>query len=70
MQVSILLAERFGTIFLIGLLTNLPPCDVTRQAKIPSHQNRLKVQAVFPKSSYTKKALSSFSKFHSIIPTS
>ena len=29
----LLLAERFGTLFLIGLLTNLPPGDVTRWAK-------------------------------------
>ena len=35
---SLLLAERFGTLFLIGLLTNLPPGDVPRQVKTPSQQ--------------------------------
>ena len=39
-----LLAVRFGTRFLIGLLTNLPPGDVTRQAKSPSHQKRQSFQ--------------------------
>ena len=42
--------ERFS----IGLLTNLPPGDVTRQAKTLSHQNRQKYKAAFSNSSYTK----------------
>ena len=36
-----LLAERFGT--LIGLLTNLPPGDVTRQTKTPFHQKQAEI---------------------------
>jgi hypothetical protein len=39
---KLLLAERFGTLFLLGLLTTFPLGDVTRQAKTPSHQNKLK----------------------------
>jgi hypothetical protein len=32
-KTSCYFAARFGALFLIGLLTNLPPGDVTRQAK-------------------------------------
>ena len=57
------MAEGFGTLFLIGLLTHLLPGDVTRQAKAPSHQNRLKCQAVFSNSSYTKRHYHHFPNF-------
>jgi hypothetical protein len=62
----LLLAEMFVPLFLIGLLTNLPPGDVTRQAKTPSHLNRLKFQAHFQ----TALTLKGHYHFHSIIPTS
>jgi hypothetical protein len=35
------LAVSFGTIFVIGLLTNLPPGDIIREAETPAHANRL-----------------------------
>jgi hypothetical protein len=41
-------------LFVNSLFTNLPPGDVTRQAKSSSLQNRLKIKAVFSKSSSTK----------------
>ena len=47
--------QRGLELFLIRLLTNLPPGDVTKQAKTPSHQNRLKFQAVFSKTALTLK---------------
>jgi hypothetical protein len=66
---ELLLVERFGTVFFIGLLTHLPHGDVTRP-KLPFLQNRQKSQLAFSNSSYTKNALSSFALFHSITPTS
>lgn len=45
-------------------------CTITYNAgQNPTHENELKCQAVFSKSSYTKK-VSAFSQFNSIIPTS
>jgi hypothetical protein len=37
-------------------------------AKTPPYQNRQKFQEVFSNNSYTKRASSSFSQFHNIIP--
>jgi hypothetical protein len=31
----------FGTLFVVGLLTKLPPGDVTWQAETPAHANLL-----------------------------
>jgi hypothetical protein len=45
--------QRGLELFLIGLVTNVPPGEVTRQAITPSHQNRRKSQAVFSNGSYT-----------------
>jgi hypothetical protein len=53
----------FGTLFLIGVLTYLPPGDVTMQATTPSHQNRRKFQALFSNSSYTKREFHDFHNF-------
>ena len=44
----LLLAERFGTLFLIGLLTHLPHGDVTIEGnKLHPTKNRLKFPTVF-----------------------
>jgi hypothetical protein len=43
---EVLLAETFGT-FLLVLLAHLPPGDVSRQARTPSHQNRLNFRLSF-----------------------
>jgi hypothetical protein len=52
-EYQLLLAEKFGTLFLIGLLPNLPSGDVTRQAKTSSRnqekisrKSRLLTQAI------------------------
>jgi hypothetical protein len=65
------LAGRFGTLFLIGPLTNLPPGEIHQAGQNSIPPKLAEISGIFsPQTALTLRRLSSFSQFHSIIPTS
>jgi hypothetical protein len=60
------LAERYGILFVIGLLTHLPGGDVTKEGQISIPPKQVEISGVFSNSSYTERALSLFSQIHSM----